>query len=361
MAELQRTPIGPSWTPSQSASPLISTSIGSSTTPSRSHSNSPSTPESSPGATSWNTSVPSPSHTPSSTSQTPTTRSSGTTYSRPAGTSVSPTNLEARTSTTNSSRIYTSKTYTSSTTSSTTTSSSVSTYTSSTPSRTIISTTTLTSNFNDNDNFDHTHNDAHYCQYHHHNDNNYYYHHNSSSPQDVITDGSFEDVSFDSIGVLDAASGDWTVSGDAFFDQNSGTDYDTPDGVKFVYILPRRLQHVRLKRLAKPDKPRPNTFYTLTYDYAIPYVADPPPAAGFSSCSLTLQVGDPSNTDLVYFFGDTAQPAWGHSVSLDFLAEFSDLVFSPIWDCSGLEPGNEIDFALDNVIFTGAQGVEGPV
>ncbi|KAH0837121.1 hypothetical protein AYO21_04582 [Fonsecaea monophora] len=104
----------------------------------------------------------------------------------------------------------------------------------------------------------------------------------------------------------------------------------------------------------------PNTFYTLTYDYAVPFVDNPNSGPTFSTCSLTLQVGDSVNRDLVDVFGNAAQTAWAEAVPLDFVADCSELVFSLIWDCSQVLPGNEIDFVIDNVAFTGGQCVAEP-
>ncbi|KIW85136.1 hypothetical protein Z517_00525 [Fonsecaea pedrosoi CBS 271.37] len=178
----------------------------------------------------------------------------------------------------------------------------------------------------------------------------------SSAVFDVITDGSFEDVSSDSIGALGSTSGDWTVSGNAFFDQNSGTASDTPFGTKFVYF--RGTSTVPVSRVSQNlTNLIPNTFYTLTYDYAVPFVDNPNSGPAFSTCSLTLQVGDSVNRDLVDVFGNTAQTAWAEAIPLDFVADCSELVFSLIWDCSQVLPGNEIDFVIDNVGFTGGQCV----
>ncbi|KIY00775.1 uncharacterized protein Z520_03440 [Fonsecaea multimorphosa CBS 102226] len=179
------------------------------------------------------------------------------------------------------------------------------------------------------------------------------------SQQDVITDGSFESVSADAIRVPDATSGDWTVSGGAVFATNNGSTYDTPDGSQYVYIqgtsaVPISSVSQTLTNLI------PNGLYTFTYDYAVPYVNNPNPnPSTFSNCQLTLRVGDQSYTDLIEVYGSDSgsQQSWGQGVPLEFEADCSELLFSVVWDCSGLNSGNEIDLAIDNIGFTGGQCV----
>ncbi|OAP60156.1 hypothetical protein AYL99_05158 [Fonsecaea erecta] len=215
----------------------------------------------------------------------------------------------------------------------------------------------------DNDLYNHNHNYHHCPNDNHDNDYDYNHHYHDDDDDDihdVINDGSFEDVDAGSIGVADATSGEWSVSGAAVFTQNTGSPYDTPDGSKYVYFTgtPGSISTVsqNLTELV------PNSDYTLTFDYAVPVASNPNLGSGndFSQCALQYQIGDSSYPDQIDYYG--SQPSsWGSAPGLAYTVDCSEVLLTLIWDCSQLLAGDEIDFAIDNIDFTGGQCFQAPV
>lgn len=97
----------------------------------------------------------------------------------------------------------------------------------------------------------------------------------------------------------------------------------------------------------------PGEFYTLDFDYSIPYSnVDVAEVSGF--CYLSFTLGGVGEPQLIGYHGP-AQPAWGHLGGLDFIAPCAEDTLLFTWDCSELADGEEIDFTIDNVSLTGGE------
>jgi hypothetical protein len=158
--------------------------------------------------------------------------------------------------------------------------------------------------------------------------------------QTPVTDGSFEDVDSSAIGVSDATSGGWTLSGiDAYFESNTNNAYQTPYGSIFVTLYGEGY----INSVSQPVALAPcrSGTYTLSYSYEIAFEDD----SSGNPCILMVTYGGVT-IDSVDISASTGE--WITRTQV-FTPAAGSGTLSFIWDCSALLGVDEINLLLDNI------------